>query len=35
MKRRAIAFELKKSYFDVMAKNVKSAETAKAQLQLF
>lgn len=35
MKRRAIAFELKKSYFDVMCKNVKAAETAKAQLQLF
>jgi len=35
MKRRAISFELKKSYFDVMVKNVKSAETAKAQLQLF
>lgn len=35
MKRLAIAFELKKSYFDVMVKNVKSAETAKAQLQLF
>lgn len=35
MKRRAIAFELKKSYFDVMVKNVKSAEIAKAQLQMF
>ena len=35
MKRKAVMFELKKSYFDVACRNVKSAETAKAQLQLF
>jgi len=34
MKRKAIAFELKKSYFDVMVKNVKSAEEGKKQMSL-
>jgi DNA modification methylase len=35
MNRKAIGFELKKSYFDVAAKNCKAAEDQKAQTLLF
>ena len=35
MGRKAIAFELKTSYFDVMVKNVKNAEILKNQTTLF
>lgn len=35
MGRKAIAHELKTSYFDLMVKNVKSAELSKSQFQLF
>ncbi len=35
MNRKAIGFELKKTYFDVAAKNCKSAEDQKAQTLLF
>ena len=35
MNRKAVAFELKTSYYDVMVKNVKSAEIEKQQAQLF
>lgn len=34
MKRKAVLFELKKSYFDVSVKNCKNAETSKLQLSL-
>ena len=35
LKRKAIAFELKTAYFDVMVKNVKAQEELKLQTQLF
>lgn len=35
MNRRAIGFELKKSYFDLASKNLKSAEDEKAQMRIF
>jgi hypothetical protein len=35
MNRKAIGFELKKSYFDVAVKNCKSAEDQKSQTLLF